>query len=102
MVLLQHCITLFLSDLAREVELKLRSVRRGRKEKKNLAITLSRMGWAERSEWSLTLNSDGMPRPADSKKRAADFSNTKPHCDDCIKRRERDRPAPRAAARHLH
>ena len=91
-----------MSDLVREVELKLRALRRRRKEKKNMAITLSRMGWAEGSEWSLTFNSDGMPRPADSKKRAADFSNTTPHCDDCIKRREGATSPPRAAARHLH
>ena len=81
-----------------------------------MAITLSRMGWAARAEWSLTLDGNGMPTEvmADySGKGAADFSNTTPHCDVCIKRKEGvppslpfPRPSPHAAVRssvrHLH
>ena len=32
-----------------------------RRKEEKMAITLSRMGWAARAEWSLTLDGNGMP-----------------------------------------
>ena len=44
---------------------------------------------------------NGRPTTPD-RERAADFSNTTPHCDVCIKREEGVAPCRRLSVRHLH